>query len=759
MKKFKEILKRGLGLLTVMTMVISCMGVLSVSADVDEGNLVNTIDDLWEEFDETKTTFGESTTDKTGAYLNYVGAVSDTGRTDKFITVDYENGTSGNVVLKSGNGSDVNTGVAVYRGMKNLGNIRKQKWEVSVKFASNTDKVDILPYGNNGLLYKYKYDRPTSYDTEGTAIKVESGKVKIYDYSYNNNAGQWIELYSGLEANKWYKFVRFMDFSTDGENMQRVQVYSITADGTEELLADSNNWYKSGKMVWKSSFTLNHVGFNVTQATSGAVMFDDFAAYEMPSVQMSRDTNYVSGANKTDTIDDLWEEFDETKTTFGESTTDKTGAYLNYVGAVSDTGRTDKFITVDYENGTSGNVVLKSGNGSDVNTGVAVYRGMKNLGNIRKQKWEVSVKFASNTDKVDILPYGNNGLLYKYKYDRPTSYDTEGTAIKVESGKVKIYDYSYNNNAGQWIELYSGLEANKWYKFVRFMDFSTDGENMQRVQVYSITADGTEELLADSNNWYKSGKMVWKSSFTLNHVGFNVTSAASGAVMFDDFFVSEVEAFDVNLNCYPVASKTLKIAFSNDMDANTLNRDAITLTIEDIEVELKDVRYDSENNLLTIEFNPFMYSTEYVLTIESDVMSIDFDGMPIYADNPLVLNITTEDDPLSVGGVGFADAEGAAITTNTLNANDVIKGSATLINTTATERPYVVILAIYEGEKMVNVIAKSGMIANTGAEGTVITTESLTVENANSRAEVFVWDSWKTLRPLIEKGVLPNSAL
>jgi len=734
MKKFTKVLKKTGALLTMLALLISSVGLVSVSADVGVGNMIDTIDDLWTEMGSQKKVITGSANFSTND-----GSTND----HDFMTIDYENGTSGNVVLKSGNDAGDYRGVLSYIGMNSkMGQIRKQKWEVKVKLASADDVVHALAYaGNQVAIFSYYHS------SLATPVTFKEGNVQIYDATEG-----WSNLYVGTVADQWYKVVRYMDFSTDGVNMQRVMLYSVenngTANETTTLLADSGEtWLRAGTQNYRpNGNTLYVMGLDVVNATTGPVMFDDLAAYEIPAAPamgVSSDVKYETTNKNFTTIDTLWaQDANRSKLTFTQ--TSPLTVNGRYYVAWDATDKTN-FMTIDYENGTSGNVVLKSSNADGTaNNGALAFTYLEDvLGAEKKQKWEIKVKLASANDKVEVFPYHRTeSYLYAYKYRNASGGTSYGTPVVIENGAIKTKYGSQTTN------ICSNLQANQWYKIVRYMDFSVDGQNKQRVQVYKIDNNGaaneTATLLGDSGSTFiDAGTVTWidGASKTLRTTGLNVTSATAGPVMFDDFAVYSVADFaTLNFNSLAVDTKELLVRFSSPMQAATLNTNAVTLEANGKEVDLKNVKFDADTNCLVLEFNELQYATTYNLDIATNVMKSN-DELPQYPAAPIAFSFTTENDPLSVSALSFGDDGSGKVT-----------GSATLINTTAVQRDYLVILAVYDNTTgaMEDIAFKSGKLANTAAEGTVITTDGLAVA-AGKHAELFVWDSWKGLTPLTAK--------
>ena len=757
-KGLKRTLNKTMAMLTVCAVLISCVGVMSASAtvaNVSAGNYVPSIDTLWNAVKPTQGQFATAWGDYKNNYSGTYTTQNDGSLIRDGMGVGFENGVDGNVVVYSGNGTtalngDKFSGTFGYRGWFHytgaLGASLKQKWEVKVKLSSENDKVYVFAYDRRrNNIYNDKHTKWV-YDTTGnvtnTAVLFEGGKVKIADlngvaagtdYTYNT------EIASGIEKNVWYKVVRYMDLTEETSHKSKTYVYKINADNTETLVSDPNvDWTIAGTETNGANMNVRFVGFDVESA-SAPVMFDDLAGYmweAAPNAVISTDYKVVGG-------DKMVKEINELPIGTLSTDADDGGWYPDALNWSTHVRQGKIEVALD----TDGNQVLKTtngGSGTDY-SGAITYRYLRSNGmDVAKyQKWEVKVKFASTSDEIYVLPYATDHWLHIEQYD------SQSTPIKLKNGVATAYD----GVAGSWKELCTGLVANQWYKV------STASDNRSRSQIYKVNSDGTETLLGDTISMLKSGTSYSGSdTWMLRSTGVDVISA-SAPVMIDDLFVYVAESYDLPTTNVSVDLGKVVVNFDTAMNKASFNKDAVTLSANGTNIPLKkDAEYDESTNAITVEFNTLQYDTDYTLTIAKNVMKAS-GGLGLTPDADAVYTFKTEADPFSISELAFKDAAGADLASVTaLNKGATVKGCATLVNTSAKTRSYNLILAIYKGDEMTNLISKPGTIANTTEEGTPIETDALTIADDGSRAELFVWDSWEGLRPLTEKDVIPTPA-
>jgi hypothetical protein len=735
MKKTKNRITAGL----IMTVVfITSLGAMPVGAELEEGYVNSTIDDLWTTLGSTRTTINDGED-----YSDYM--VHDSSPCDyKFITADYEDGVSGNVVLKSGNGTD-NRGIFSYNELHQECNSLLQRWEVKIKLSSITDIVDAMTYSvANSVKYRY------ADNIRSSAITFSNGSVYIKEKT-EEGLGTSIQLASGITASQWYQVVRYIDFSTDNKQFNRVLIYRVDNNGTvnetKTLIADSgSSWIQCGAdPVSYGNKRPQVISFDVSSAISGPVMFDDLAIYEEILPTMSFIREYQAENYTSKTIDDIWAAAGNIRTTYNTKIDSIIAGYYYVHNMQQPSGP----ITVDKESVDSDNIVLKSCN-EDNTAFTGFFAAYKGYALILEpsiyQKWEVKVKLADLADDVTVLQYGHTN------YPQHSDYNNYNSGIRFNDGNI----YYTKRNAAWNAEHYkiaTDIEANQWYQVVRYMDCSESGVQYNRALIYRVDNNGTanesKTLIADTGEtWVKNGFAT-----AIRNIACYVTSANIGPVMFDDFFVYPVESFDVNSDV-SINNDIVMVNFSKTMDADSLNTEAISFTENGIEKGVKSANYDTATNIMTIEFNELRYEKNYILTIGNNVIA---DSTGLYPQDASIWSFSTASDPLVIGDRLFKNAadENISSQATTLNSGEQVKASVALTNTTSGSRDYLVILALYEGDKMVGASARTGSLSNTESDGIQIETDLLTVANNGTNARIFVWDNWNKVSPLIERIALP----
>ena len=84
-----------------------------------------------------------------------------------------------------------------------------------------------------------------------------------------------------------------------------------------------------------------------------------------------------------------------------------------------------------------------------------------------------------------------------------------------------------------------------------------------------------------------------------------------------------------------------------------------------------------------------------------------------------------------------------------------IKGAVTLNNLSDEPRPYLVLLALYDGTTMLNVRNVKGTLA---AGGTLpVVTGAMPVGKEGCTAKVMVWESWVNIMPKASAYIIPQA--
>ncbi len=779
--------KRIMGLLLVVAMIATQVTMLPVFADVADGNVIKTIDDLWTAVDSTSTVISSSS-----ATLDYKS-----GEGDAYI--DYENGTDGNVVVKLGkeatdSAEATKTGSLYYVGLDAVES-RKQKWEAKVKIANPAESsVYLMAYSDSSTgCAENQYVGDGTKGVAGPAILFEGGCVKLKELTKTSNGatGNYtaMELNKTIAADTWYRVVRYIDFTeydstystsekNTGINRQRVLIYEIDATtGAETLIGDSEDentlsgdWMWSGRLksmsdIDSSKYAINSFVFNAKSAT-GDVMIDDIAAYA------------ISESDPAMTCTPSWSISSEIDgaSLFADSNTvtnSTSAGSLGYVNKIADEDYNWYFSKydsaskayVDTETNESSNSVIMLGTKeNEYAPGIISNRAMyvengpadSDAHYTKIQKWETKIKFADLTNtEAYIFCYSTNSMAIQDSWSTGTG--TSASAIKVLNGAVQVAaidgsSKTYND------AIYNGssvtLSPNVWYRVVRYMDISESGKNKTRIKIYKVDTDG-ETMIYDSGDEYiQANKRSAGNLYTTNpSVVSTYVSKASGRVMIDDMKGCYVDVASSRYSIdggtdIPVEIPDREITFNSSMDSATYDDSKITLTSKGKTVEFDDVTF--ADNKITLDFPTLEYNTDYTLTISKDILKDEFNRTLTAG---VVYSFTTA-KIVDVSSPSLVDGNGEALATLPAQGTEV-KGVATLINPNDAVGNYLIIVACYNGDEFLGAICEPGTISNTSSVGTTITTaDALTVPANCTKIATMVWDGWSTVKPLVQKFTL-----
>ena len=209
-----------------------------------------------------------------------------------------------------------------------------------------------------------------------------------------------------------------------------------------------------------------------------------------------------------------------------------------------------------------------------------------------------------------------------------------------------------------------------------------------------------------------------------------------------------------SLDC-PVASEADYLIFGK---ADSLSPAPIMLTFSDV-----DPAALTAESIKLMENDMPLSAEKYMLDVLDNVATITFTGLldyeAIYGIDMTELGITKEisfktpDDPFVTTGTAFFNGDGNDIYGVPAQGNG-IKAQVTFDNGDFEARNYLVLLVLYEGDKMVAVTSAQGTIEE-GALGAPVETPVLTVPaGENLTASVLVWNDWQGSYAMSEANAL-----
>ncbi len=566
----------------------------------------------------------------------------------------------------------------------------------------------------------------------------------------------------------------------DGESLDETAVKLTPAEGKIDASFDTTTnklTVNLSELSYSTDYTLT-IGADTiksdggTQVAEKSITFstipDPKDAYR-PTVVLNESENLSARNLKSADIDTIWNALEEGTTTGFTTTPAKdednnysiNGSNLFKYPNMFDTQYSGAAqpLRIGYESGTSGNIVLKSGDGASNNTGCFVTTHTNKSNPIATvYKYEVKVKLSNASDVVHLHVWDLNKALA-----------SSGNGI------------TFKNNGEAWtrvgytptkLTLTEPIAAGVWYKVVKYFDLSDSSKQMQRIKIFKIINNGasgeSETLICDTGETFSQvGASNLPVEYLYNNFGASggyatgcYVESATGTVMFDDF-----NGYEFNGVGRPLSEETsvnvgtVAFDFTQPMKADTLNTTKVTLTADGKEVALTGVAYNAGTNQLNVTFPELDYETNYELTFDKDFMKTTGEGHDfgeLGLKDSQTFTFSTEADPLVVASKAFVDASNQTIEGNTLNANDVIKGSVTLKRDIEGTSDYLIILALYDSEGSLEDIAvKAGTLSKTDADGEVITTDAITVPENGCKAKLMVWKNWADINPRTPKSSLP----
>ncbi len=312
------------------------------------------------------------------------------------------------------------------------------------------------------------------------------------------------------------------------------------------------------------------------------------------------------------------------------------------------------------------------------------------------------------------------------------------------------------------------LEAKTWYTFAYDYDIITGDytatvtekasstvvgtqTGVRPEKLSEITASGTTRLLTiirahgftnkimidniDVKGVNDAGNPTAYSAFSANMeaatLGVDCTDAKVGVLKLNNDLDCKVAAEDDYLLIGEVETLTpepIKMTFSN-VDTAILTPESIKLLADGEAVDETAYTVIVENNVALLNFEvPLLYDMTYSFDLSelgiTATQSFSTPADPFVHDISTLLNGATDTEVYGVPAAGGS-----------------VKGSVTLTNGDTVERSCLVVLALYEGDKLVAGTAKPGTIGIGVTDS--VTTEALTVPAGDITAKVIILNGWE----------------
>lgn len=659
--------------------------------------------------------------------------------------------------------------------IETLGNLRA--YEIKVKF-SNVEDGD---YRLFAMHTDYNMSNNNGQNIYVAPVAVNKGSVYVYPdnkypaddaYGVSQLAKLTDPIATGLQNNKWYTFVKVVKVDAT-----RGSVKSVAKDGTVTYTGTA---HLEGKV---------YVFDDTGACIGGHDDMRDFARLTTTTEKDSREFFKVVGfaglglGNGTEVMFDDYKIYALTEPHVEIDVKTVEGSTAGNVGAIFSDG-----VSVKYATAAQNFFVKKSETNDHTNAKLNVDVYLPSVGGETEEAHVFALakeKYVNPNHRIFEIHY-QAGAEGEAGYTTASICSFDGTDIT----KTVLKDA--NNNPIK-------LEAKKWYTF------SCDTSTFDGTYSAKITDRATGEVITTASGTrqaYEPYTADWSGASSCGIVGAN---GYVGAVLFDNIDIkavkadgsqsgdaknygTEVENFDsaeigktirsmissnwgvsanmaADANCYVasldnylVVGKVMSTTpapavLTADFTLGADAEDAIEFTETLSGTALKPtVTPGADGKTLEIDFGELDYGTSYTLKIGALTNSLGFST----TEKTLVLEVT--EDPFTISNIKFVDGtDGVTVLDEALAKDETVKASVYLSNEDTKPRDYVIILALYDGQKLEDVTALSDTAA-VGFAGTVVSDTALTATKAGLTAQIYVWDSWSTMAPKTDASdVLPET--
>ena len=281
---------------------------------------------------------------------------------------------------------------------------------------------------------------------------------------------------------------------------------------------------------------------------------------------------------------------------------------------------------------------------------------------------------------------------------------------------------------------------------------------------------GVDTDLEDSEAGCALLDAVTSSDFNRTYKAKGTGLSATNAYIASDFSGTYLDGTVTSTSLAP-----LKIKFSAPIDEASFNKDNVIFTaskmtngnkVTTVLDEEYELDYDEDTLTGTVTFTTKLdYETDYTLEILPSISSGRY-GLPLAAGASYAFS--TPEDLFEIDAMKFeTTTDGITYTEVTdlskaLSVGTKVRAKVSMTNLSLEPRDFLVVCVAFSDEnEMLDIKVVEDAIPTSTvyseATGTAVTTEDLTVTEANTRVEMYVWDNWTQLRPLEVKSVLPEN--
>ncbi len=677
----------------------------------------------------------------------------------------------------------------------------KSAWEKNyVKRVTADFKLDETQ-GTSTEILSYVPDY-TNYDNRKTPVIIDNGAVLAQDLNFSAEEFYEFAPEGTIQADTWYTIDRWLDIRTRGVNMSRFEIKN-KATG-ETVVSTGWHWngtalpYNNGSTHFTAVFfrtdatalkidNLNSYSYTNLPEISFASASNDLAINNYMIVPATKARGLVLGYACTgwSGVPVLGEVLKSNKHHWKLSVMFPTlpTKDINIFGWIASSGASAMYSDIH-----SGPVVVNSDkmyyNTWDAATDKYVRTEISDV-TVEAGKWytvEVdyfgyimsnSWKPSEANDGTYIQVTDGTGVagLYDNVYytDPKAGAETENVNISVSSDGTEIFNIKNNPvyKRLRAVDTKYGAERGA-LGFVNFPNVAVSGqvyvddisittsyeENGEDVPV-NLFVTGFEDYEPDTNFQTVIETERKKHVTTSGRTIFNISYTLA-----DTSTVTEPTIFDVET--VGTVPSSVKFIFSQPMNKATLTKDNFEIVsnwnmfeaIEGYEVTAAEDGLSCVISFTT----PLEYETTYYVNLLGGLGDADYGIPPMAAaENPMAMTqehiqtyiFTTgsaNPDDLALLTIGLTDNAGAAYEKAVTEEGDVIKATATFKNITGQKTPAAVILAVYDGTKLVDVL-----INETGVESSVdtVTYETLPyTATAGLTVKAFIWNSLAAMSPM-----------
>lgn len=402
--------------------------------------------------------------------------------------------------------------------------------------------------------------------------------------------------------------------------------------------------------------------------------------------------------------------------------TDEQFAAIDLVRSKQDGG-----IKTKYETGVSGNIVLAIPNDQILH---------EETGRSTSLLKKLSVRV-----KLPTVARGEVHLLH-YTADWSRNFSGTSSAVVIRNGGIYLKDIDANPVDYECYYPEGSLEADKWYKVVRYLDCRAEEYQMQKVVIYDDT-NPNEPTLIYKSSWIKSGTM---KPYLPPAVYFSWNFKTAGYDLGEEVFLDDFEMYNISDLALVITKtldtanyRTLTLNFNDTaLDTASLTKSLFTFSADNpdlpgISADNFDITIINSKNV-RLTFTDLPYSEGYSISLSDRILTSD--GYMI--GTQAAQTFSTGMDPVTVSNVALANGA----------ADNEKKVTFKMNNPSDRTRKYVLLFSIWNNKgRCLGMRAAAGTLAP-AVTGVTAETGSVAIPADATRATVAVYDNWRDMTPI-----------